>query len=72
MCGVSGSGGSGCGKSSLAKLLCKHLSAHPYYANMAFVDCTAMRGVYCMYCVVMEIVAFVLCLVCANNTSLPH
>ena len=46
VCGMSGSGGSGCGKSSLAKLLCKHLSAHPYYSNVAFVDCTAMRGVY--------------------------
>lgn len=44
VCGVSGAGGSGCGKTSLAKLLCKAVSGHPHYANVILVNCTALRG----------------------------
>ncbi len=44
VCGVSGAGGSGCGKTSLAKLLCKAVNGHPHHANVTLVNCTALRG----------------------------
>ncbi len=44
VCGVSGAGGSGCGKTSLAKLLCKAVNGHPHHVNVTLVNCTALRG----------------------------
>ena len=44
ICGLASSSGSGCGKSSLAKLLCKSASRLPYCAHISMIDCTTLRG----------------------------
>ena len=44
ICGLASSSGSGCGKSSLAKLLCKSASHLPYCAHISMIDCTSLRG----------------------------
>ena len=44
ICGLASSSGSGCGKSSLAKLLCKSASHQPYCAHTSIIDCTSLRG----------------------------
>ena len=44
ICGLASSSGSGCGKSSLAKLLCKSASRLPYCAHISMIDCTSLRG----------------------------
>ena len=44
ICGLASSSGSGCGKSSLAKLLCKSASHLPYCAHTSIIDCTSLRG----------------------------
>ena len=44
ICGLASSSGSGCGKSSLAKLLCKSASRPPYCAHVSMIDCTSLRG----------------------------
>lgn len=42
--GTTGSGGSSCGKTGLAKLLCKQVSEFPHLAHVSIVDCTTMTG----------------------------
>lgn len=44
ICGLASSSGSGCGKSSLAKLLCKSASHLPYCVHISMIDCTSLRG----------------------------
>ena len=40
----SGGGASGCGKTSLAKLLCQKSTKHPLYAHPVVTKCTLLRG----------------------------
>ena len=42
--GTTGPEGTGCGKTTLARLLCKRAMKRPYYAHVSMVECTTFRG----------------------------
>lgn len=44
ICGMSGSAGVGCGKTSLLKLIAQEAMASPYHAFILLVDCTSLRS----------------------------
>ena len=44
--GTTGDAGLSCGKTSLALLLARELTAYPTCANLQIVECTTLRGMY--------------------------
>ena len=46
LCGQSGTSGSGCGKTSILKLIARKAMSPPYYAFVTLLDCTTLRSEY--------------------------
>ena len=46
VCGMSGSAGAGCGKTSLVNLIAREAQAPPYHAYVQFISCTYLRSEY--------------------------
>ena len=42
--GTTGPDGTGCGTTTLAKLLCKRAMGRPYCAHVSTIECTTFRG----------------------------
>lgn len=44
MCGMSGTAGSGCGKTSILRLIARQAMTTPYHAFVSWLDCTTLRS----------------------------